>query len=500
METPKQRKFAEAVFSGRYQFLFYGGAIRGGKSYCVMAIIFILCKLFPGSRWVIVRKDLPTLERNLYPVFYKLRPAFCGKINGRTHTAVCTNGSQIIFFPESWEVDKRYDRWSGLEANGFWLEEARELQETTWNWALQRAGSYIIPGLEIQPIPYIFLTSNPAGNWVKRLFYTPWKNKRLAAPFFYIPATVLDNPYLPQKYLDSLKFMNDRDYKVYVLGDWDLLVGAALEELDEAIHLIPPLRKLPAHWLRFGAFDWGFAHPFSFGLYVASSERIIKVETITGRGMADAKMIAHINEVSELAGLKATDLQYVVAGLDAFHDVQARANIGETTAERFQKAQIPMMKADTSRISGLKNFREMVAWQHTGPEGTPGSPRFVWFDTPANRRCFEQCQSMVLDPDKPEDVLKVDSVEGEGGDDEYDETRYALQSRAQPRTEEEPETEQDHQRPIDYKARKLKPRHRPMPGEDEDLRPHWRIQGLGQSGRVPRFFGEQDFNSEDDDE
>lgn len=481
-----------------------------------MAIIFILCKLFPGSRWVIVRKDLPTLERNLYPVFYKLKPAFCGKINGRTHTATCNNGSQIIFFPESWETDKEYERWKGLECNGFWLEEANELQETSWTWALQRAGSYIIPAraehpTPHQPIPYIFLTSNPAGNWVKRLFYTPWKNGTLKAPFFYIPATVHDNPSLPKEYLENLERLPERDYQVYVMGNWDLLVGAALEELDDRIHLLPRStwpKPWPQHWFRFGGFDWGFDHPFSFGTYIVAPEtnnrpqQIICTHTARGRRLNDKMMISYILESTEAAGLPATELQYVVAGTDAFNEEHSKANTGETTAERFQKSQIPMMKADTARISGLKNFRELIAWKKKRKAQVdgevvwiPGQPRFVWVDSPENRKSFEQCQSMVLDPDHPEDVKKVNAVEGEGGDDDYDQHRYSLQSRAEASPEPTPEVPEDVHPGFDYKAKRRKPRG-PSPavlaGEedpaDDSLSPHFRFRPHGNAfTRLPRY-------------
>lgn len=511
-ETPKQRQFAAAVFSGKYRYLFYGGAIRGGKSYCIMAIIFMLCWLFPGSRWAIVRKDMPTIERNLYPVFYKLKPWFCGKINGRTHTATCTNGSQIIFFPESFDTDKEYERWRGLEVNGFWLEEANELVETSWNWAIQRAGSWVIQATPEnpeprQPLPYILLTSNPAGNWVKRMFYTPWKNKTLQAPFFYIPATAHDNPYLPKAYLESLELLPTRDYKVFVLGDWDLLVGAALEELSDKVHLVPRgkfPRSIPRHWFRFGGFDWGFAHPFSFGTYFVTPDgQIVKRETVTGKGLNDNQMIQYILEATAASEIVATDVSYVAAGPDAFNEEHAKEATGQTTAERFQRAQIPMMKADPARISGLKNFRELVAWQKRkiitidGQKvGTPGEPRFVWIDTPANRRCFEQCQAMVLDPDRPEDVKKVDAVEGEGGDDEFDETRYALQSRAEPAQEPQAEVPEDVHPGFDYKKRVRKPRG-PAPGvlagqeepEDDDLRPNFRFRPQPGFTRMPRWGG-----------
>jgi hypothetical protein len=517
------------VFSGKYRYLYYGGAIRGGKSYGIMAVLFALCKIFPGSRWAIVRKDLPTLRRNVLPIFNKLKPDSFGPMLQDTWTATHENGSQIILFPESHAGDKGYNRWRGLEVNGFWLTEANELQQTSWEWALQRAGSYIIHPNQwnpspTQPPPLILLDSNPAGNWVKRQFYTPWKKGQLKPPFYYLPATIHDNPYLPQEYLDSLERLNDRDYQVYVMGDWDLLTGQALEELTREMHLIPnPWWKnyprgqptYPDHFIFFGGYDWGYRHPFSFGIYMETGERILCLETIRGRGMADAVQVSYIREVLETIGVQPQRISFVVAGKDAFHDVQARMNVGETTAERFSQQGIPMMPADTSRISGLKNFREMTAWQKvgrakdrkTGKEiAVPGLPRFAWIRTPSNEQAFEQCANMVLDPDRPEDVLKVDADEnGEGGDDDYDQTRYALQSRAKAPAAPPPEVGEDQQRPIDWKRREIRPR-RQNPAvlageeEDDDPRAPFRVPRSQQTRwRMPRWgTGTDDDTLEED--
>jgi hypothetical protein len=484
-ETAKQKLYAQAVFSGRYRELYYGGAIRGGKSFCVMAVLFVLCLVFPGSRWVIVRRDLPTIRRNVLPVFEKMRllsGGFMGRVHQDTWTATARNGSQIILFSESLDTDPYYNRWRGLEANGFWLEEANELDERSYHKAKERAGSWIIPRTADtprpkQPLPYIFLTSNPAGNWVKRDFYTPWKNGSLKSYQFYLPATPFDNPYLTADYLASLEHLPARDYKIFVLGDWDELAGAALEELSERVHLIK-VSRIPDHWLRFGSFDWGYRHPFSFGLYAASPDGdLIKADTITGRLMQDAEMIGYILEATERGPIDARELSYCVAGRDAFHDIEARSSMGPTTAERFAQAGIPMIPADVSRIAGLKNLREFTAWQKRGPlvidprtkrkVPSEGTPRLRFFDTPGNRRCFEQLVNMILDPDKPEDVLKVDAGEdGQGGDDAYDETRYGVQSRARGHQPEQGDAEGDDQHPgFDYKAKRRRSK-KQMPDPD----------------------------------
>jgi hypothetical protein len=504
-ETPKQQAFMEAVFSQKYRELYYGGAIRGGKSFAVMLVLFVLCRVFPGSRWAVVRKDLPTIRRNLLPVFEKIRAGtgdFMGRVLHDTWTATAKNGSQIIFFPESLQEDPQYNRWRGLEVNGLWLEEANELAKTSYHKAKERAGSWVIPRTKQrpnphQPLPFIFLTSNPAGNWVKSEFYLPWKTGTLKPYQFYLPATPHDNPYLTPDYLASLEELPERDYKIFVQGDWDELSGAALEELDPRVHLITP-QPIPAHWLRFGAFDWGYRHPFRFGLYAANSEGLIyKVDTIGGRLMQDAEMIAYILETSAAVQFPANELSYVVAGHDCWHDVQARSNLGPTTAERFSAAGIPMIQADISRIAGLKNMREMHAWKTRGPKDkvtgkpTAAVPMFRMFDTPGNRRCFASLQNMILDDDRPEDVLKVDAdQDGNGGDDDYDETRYALQSRARGQNAPAVDASDDQHPGFDLTRKERKPRRDRslVPDHPQDDRrftqPH--------NWRAPRWDGSSD--------
>ena len=90
--TAKQTEAAEAVLSGDYTQILYGGAIRGGKTVWLLETIFLLCRVFAGSRWAIVRKDLPTLRRNTIPSFNLLRPErFVGAINQSDWTARCSN-------------------------------------------------------------------------------------------------------------------------------------------------------------------------------------------------------------------------------------------------------------------------------------------------------------------------------------------------------------------------------------------------------------------------
>lgn len=238
---PKQEEFLTACLSGEYDFVLYGGAIRGGKTYAMLALFLILARIFPGSRWVIVRKDMPVIERNLMPSWNKIKPTnFITSHNKKTQTVTFKNGSQIIFFPESFESDKDLDRWKGLEANGFGFEEINECRWESLQKAFERAGSYIIPATEqhpnpVQPKPIVAATCNPTFGWVKEKVYTPNKEGTLPKEWKYIQSRIYDNiPLLEQQpnYLPSLKRNLTRfQYMVFVEGNWDIQLKTGNEFL-----------------------------------------------------------------------------------------------------------------------------------------------------------------------------------------------------------------------------------------------------------------------------
>lgn len=221
--SPTQQLLLEAVFGGQHKYILFGGAVRGGKTYAVLGATLLLCKKYPQSRWIIVRDTLQTLKRNLIPAFFKICPvSFIRNYNQDLMTVTFTNGSQVIFFGEGYEDDKELLRWRGLEASGFILEEANELQLASFYKAVERAGTWIPNG--IKPPPLILLTCNPARNWVKELFYDRFVNGTLPRDWCYIPSKIQDNPHImrDEAYLESLKNLPTYEYAVFVEGNWEL--------------------------------------------------------------------------------------------------------------------------------------------------------------------------------------------------------------------------------------------------------------------------------------
>jgi hypothetical protein len=227
--TPKQTELINHIRSGKYLYLAMGGGIRGTKTFGFLIAIVLLCRMFPGSRWAIVRKDLATLRRNTLPSFNKIKDltgGFVGDMNQSDWIARCKNGSQILFFAESFAIDPEQERWKGLEVNGFLLEEASELNVASKDKAIERAGSWIIPGNDRdpepkQPPPFVFFSFNPCANWPRAVFYEPSKLGTLAPPFFYLPATAADNPFIPDAVREAWKNLPPNLYARFVLGEWN---------------------------------------------------------------------------------------------------------------------------------------------------------------------------------------------------------------------------------------------------------------------------------------
>jgi hypothetical protein len=248
--TPKQSEAMEAFASEEYNFILYGGAIRGGKSVWGLSSLLVACEVFPNSRWCVIREDMEKIRTTTIPSFRKIEPS--GELKQSPYEYKHHNGSVIIFKSENYAQDKDIDWMKGLEVNGFLFEEINECQKQTFFKAFERAGSWIIPNTTRQPKPTILATCNPTFGWVKELIYDRWKNNTLPKDWLYIPAKITDNPHLPQAYLDNLKNLPKFEYMVFVEGVWDIQLKKGGEfyksfEIDKHVDHTVYDPSLPLH-------------------------------------------------------------------------------------------------------------------------------------------------------------------------------------------------------------------------------------------------------------
>ena len=219
--TPKQREARKLADNNLITL--YGGAIRGGKTYWLILMLWTLAKKYPNSRWVIIRASYATLQQTTMVSFQSLMDLGLQidveKFNQQTHTVTLYNGSQIIFMAESYDMDKELNRFKGLEINGGAFDEINEVQEVTFNKVIERAGSWQhSPGCPIR----IIASCNPTRGWVKEKFYDRWENGTLPKRWAYIPAKITDNPHISEEYRESLKELPRYEYEVFVEGNWNI--------------------------------------------------------------------------------------------------------------------------------------------------------------------------------------------------------------------------------------------------------------------------------------
>lgn len=224
--TPKQIEAKQIATDPNKNIILYGGAIRGGKSFWLCLMFHSLAMMHEGSKWVMIRKSLPTLKKTLIPSFFKLYHlginTYIEKFNSQDYIVYYKNGSQIMFMAESYDTDKELNRFRGLEINGAGFDEINECQKDTFNVVNSRVFSYshLIPN---QPKPIVLATCNPSTGWVKEDFYDRWKEGTLPENWAYIPSKITDNPYIPESAIEELrKTTTDLIFQRMVNGDWEV--------------------------------------------------------------------------------------------------------------------------------------------------------------------------------------------------------------------------------------------------------------------------------------
>ncbi len=435
------------VLSGEYRYLGFGGGIRGTKTWGALMVFIILAKLYPGSRWAVVRKDLERIRKTTIPSFNKLRRttgAFVGPVNGQTFEATCQNGSVIIFRGENIDRDPDLDSFDGYEVNGFLLEEGDECHEATFYKCIERAGAWVLPDNVPQPLPLVLSTFNPNAAWPKRVFYDPWSQGQLAPPYGFIPATIDDNLAMTEEYRESLKNLPPEEYEIRVGGDWSKISGRYYRSINRGVHLIPRSRlpaPLPSWWEYWGAFDWGYQHWAVFGAFARDGDgTIYLLASVWMRRQQDDELATTLVAAAADGVFPDACLHEVYAGSDCWAKVTAHGASGVTTADVFDERDIVLFPADTDLINGGRAVRRVTAVKPM--QDRDGQPIYddqgrlrvtsgvYLVETADNIRVFEQLASVVPDENNINKPGKQDANEhGQGGDDGADMFRYGIATR-----------------------------------------------------------------------
>lgn len=241
----------------------------------------------------------------------------------------------------------------------------------------------------------------------------------------FIPSRVTDNLILLANdpgYVSRLKGVGSTELvKAWLDGDWDAIAGAFFDCWAADGHIIRPF-TIPAHWLRFGSFDWGSAKPFSYGMYAVSDGSALPDERVYPAG-ALIRYREWYGASGPNVGLKLTAEQ-VADGIKR-HEMEDEITYrvadpacwkrdgGPSIAERMMLRGVLFRQADNSRIAGWDQVRNRLLGDD--------DPMLYIFNT-----CVDLIRTL---PALQHDEARPEDVDTDGEDHAGDELRYACMSR-----------------------------------------------------------------------
>jgi hypothetical protein len=338
------------------------------------------------------------------------------------------NGSRII--AGHFQAEKDIDAYLGLEYDVIGIEEA-----TTLSSRKHQDISTCCRTSKANWRPRIYSTTNPGGighAWYRTKFIAPHlKGEERETRF--IPARVGDNRFNNPEYTKVLANLTGWQKRAWFDGDWDIAAGQFFTTFRREAHVVEEFDDTRAReW--FVAMDYGFTH-YTVALLGCTdgdgnvfvvdehAERLwlpqrhaAAIKAMLARHRTNAERGMRSAERPNTRPLEISDLKRFVAGADVF----SRQSDGTTVAAQYQREGIRLTCANTDRLNG---WAEIL--QRLGDVSAGIVPRLF-----IHRRCarlLECLPGLQHDPNRPEDVLKVDADEdGVGGDDAADALRYLV--------------------------------------------------------------------------
>lgn len=435
--TAKQSLFDRDLEN--FENVLFGGAKGGGKSHGLRNIMLKRRIEKPGSIGVIFRRSYPELDGNHIRPLFNQFPALKEYFNETKKILTLPNRSVLMF--RYLQSAKDLPNYQGQEFHDLAIEEAGQWTEEMYS-TLKGSNRCTLEGSKARCL----LTANPGGighKWLKRLFITrDFRPEEDPAAHHFIPAKVDDNPVLMK---------NDPGYKArlaaeknpllrraYLEGDWDIQAGQFFSEFRRDVHVVAPI-TIPSHWRKFAAYDYGFNHPASWIFFAVDEDGNVYVyrERLQPHWYLEeqAKWLKSLPDFSQLSTIWA-GRDCWTNKTEAFQKLGAPGKGAPNVAEEFASYGIRQLKpANIDRKHGAARIRMFLRYtEEAASDGqiTRLGPRLFIFDS-----CpilIDHITRMTHDPDDVEDVLKVDSEDGDpfSGDDAYDAFRYGLMSRPAP--------------------------------------------------------------------
>jgi hypothetical protein len=225
--TKKQSQCMKLLMDDKTNIVVYGGSAGGGKSWLGCVWISYLCLNYQGIRCLIGRAVLQQLKLTTLNTLFEVLQMMGLKsgehytFNGQSNVLTFNNGSEIILKDLAFQPsDPNYDSLGSLEVTAVFIDESTQITSLCYSIVKSRIRFKLN---QYNLIPKVLLTCNPSNNWIKKDFYLPFIEGRLDTNKAFVAALPLDNPYLPDSYIQMLRELPPQQRKRLLEGDWNYM-------------------------------------------------------------------------------------------------------------------------------------------------------------------------------------------------------------------------------------------------------------------------------------
>ena len=411
--------------------IFYGGARGGGKTDGMIGKNALKAgKYGKDQKGIFFRKELPQLEAAIERTKEIYLP-MKWKWQEQKKLFTAPNGATLRFRPLERESDG--EKYQGKDYTDIYFEELT-------NYASPRPINRLRATLRSAAgVPcQLHGTGNPGGpghHWVKKRYIDP-NPQGLEVLGEVLPnGEIHDRIFIPAKLLDNqILVKNDPNYennlymagsealvRAWLEGDWNVVEGAFFDCWSNALLL--DRFEIPSDWLKFRAFDWGFAKPFCVQWWAIAGDDVPDKKIKRGAmicyrewyGCTDPDVGLRMTAEQVRDGILMKDdeeITFSVADPAIFSE-----DGGPSIAERMRP--IYWKPADNKRVArgGHAGGWDQMRGRMIGDE----NPMIFWF-----KDCIHSIRTI---PALQHDQNRMEDLDTNSEDHAADTTRYACMSR-----------------------------------------------------------------------
>lgn len=231
---PKQIQALEYFNDGKAKYIGYGGSARGGKTVLGDLAILLECYAYPGTRYLLARKELINMWQTTWKTMMRLFANFDIKKDvdfthnqQRHEVKFLETGSEIILFDARFEPsDPDITRLGSMEVTKAFIDQSEQVDARVVEKIGERVGTH--QNLKYNLKGKVLESFNPAHTHVYRRYYKPWKARTETDNRKFVRALPADNPgaeaqrWVQEKLIDyAAGDMSEIEYQRQILGNFE---------------------------------------------------------------------------------------------------------------------------------------------------------------------------------------------------------------------------------------------------------------------------------------